>query len=110
MICQQNVCKFFSSLAGRGWGFDGRQVSLSLQISLWSNTARLWRVPRISSFSAKKKKLALEVGGLIEVNIDLGLKSYREDQKQLTGVVICCVKGETQHVAASKLWFTVHVK
>lgn len=68
---------------------------------------------RISSFSKKKKKkksLLFEVGGLIKVNLHLGLKSYGEDQKQLTGVVICCVKGEKQHVAASKLWFTVHVR
>lgn len=106
MICQQNVCKFSSNLAGRGWR---RKVSLSLQISLWSNTARLWRMPRISSFS-KKKSLLLEVGGLIKVNIHLGVKSFREDQKELTEVVICCVKGEKQHVDASTLWFTVHVK
>lgn len=51
----------------------------------------------------KQKESFLEVGGLIKVNMHLGLKSYREDQKQ---VVIGCVKGEKQHVAASKLWFT----
>lgn len=45
--------------------------------------------------------------GLIKVTIHLGLKSYREDQKQ---VILCCIKGEKQHVAASKLWFTGHVK
>lgn len=56
-----------------------------------------------------KKRLALG-GRWSHVNIHLGVKSYREDQKQLTEVVICCVKGEKQHVAASTLWFTVHVK
>ena len=100
-----------SDLAGRGWGFSGREVSLSLQISLWSNPARLWRVPRTSALSKKKKKrLLLGVGGLIKVKIHLGLKSYIDDQKQLTEVVICRVKGEEQQVAASKLCLAVHVK
>lgn len=109
VICQQNVCKFSSDLAGRGWGFSGREVSLNLQIALWSNTTGIWRMPRISLFR-KKRKLALELGGLIKVNIHLGLKSLRGDQKQLTEVVICCVKREKQRVAASKLWLTAYVK
>lgn len=100
-----------TSLGGDG-GFGQREGPLSVQISLWSNTTRLWRMPRISSFSKNKIKikLALEVGGLITVNMHLGLKPFREDQKQLTEVVICCVKREKQHVAASELWLTVHVK
>lgn len=78
MICQQNVCKFSSNLAGRGWGFSGREVSLNLQISLWSNTAGLWRMPRIPLFR-EKKKLALELGGLIKVNTHLGLLGIRNN-------------------------------
>lgn len=40
-------------------------------------------------------KLALEVGDLIKINMHLGLKPYREDQKELTEVgYLLCQRGQ----------------
>lgn len=82
-------------------------VQFSFQNTFKTNTnlAKPKCIPRVSSFSKKPPKLALKAGKYIP-----GIKSYGEDQKQLNEVVMFGVKGQKQHMAAAKFWFTVCVR